>query len=122
MPEEQKNVLIIDDFGRTGKILVQMLDHLNVSSDSVESPDQAFQMVSENHYRLVIADSRMPKVNGVSLLKQIRKSNPDTKIAVMSTFDSGQTKKIVVADGIDYYLPKPVTLEQLEKLIRDLSL
>lgn len=40
----------------------------------------------------------------------------------MSTFDSVATRKLVAADGIDYYLPKPVKLQHLEAMIKELSL
>ncbi len=115
-------MLIVDDFGDTGKILVQMFDHLNVKTESVNNPEQAFSKVSENNYKLVIADSRMPKLDGVSLLKRIRQSSPSTKVVVMSTFDSGHTQKMVAVDGIDYYLPKPVKLQHLEQMITELAL
>jgi CheY-like chemotaxis protein len=122
MPKHDSKVLIVDDFGDTAKILVEMFDHLHVTTDSANTPEQAFTKVNENEYKLVIADSRMPKVDGVSLLKQIRQSNPETKVAVMSTFNSGNTHKISVADGIDYYLPKPVKLKDLRQMLDELSL
>lgn len=122
MSKDESKVLIVDDFGDTGKILVQMFDHLHVKTESVDNPEQAFSKVSENSYKLVIADSRMPKLDGVSLLKRIRQSSPTTKVAVMSTFDSGHTQKMVVADGIDYYLPKPVKLQHLEQMLVELAL
>ncbi len=122
MPKHESKVLIVDDFGDTAKILVEMFDHLRVTTDSANTPEQAFTKVNENQYKLVIADSRMPKVDGVSLLKQIRQSSPETKVAVMSTFDSGNTHKISVADGIDYYLPKPVKLKHLQQMLDELSL
>lgn len=121
MPDRDKKILIVDDFGKTAKIIVEMLDHLNVASESVENSEQAFLKLRECDYDLVIADSRMPKVNGVSLLKHIRQTNPATKLAIMSTFDFGGTQRVVAADGIDYYLPKPVKLSHLEKIIADLS-
>jgi DNA-binding response OmpR family regulator len=107
----------VDDFGNTAKILVEMLDHLHVPTDAADNPEQAFLKIKENEYRLIIADSRMPKVDGVSLLKQIRQFSPTTKVALMSTFDSTRTQKMVAADGIDYYLPKPVKLSELTKMI-----
>jgi len=121
MPNQNKKILIVDDFGKTAKIIVEMLDHLNVASESVENSEQAFLKLRECDYDLVIADSRMPKVNGVSLLKHIRQTKPATKLAIMSTFDFGGTQRVVAADGIDYYLPKPVKLSHLEKIIADLS-
>lgn len=122
MTKNEMKVLIVDDFGDTAKVLVEMFDHLSVRTESVDNPDSAFMKVNENHYSLVIADSRMPKLNGVSLLKQIRQTSPDTKVALMSTFDSANTQKMAVADGIDYYLPKPIKLIHLQKMITDLSL
>ncbi len=117
-----KKVLIVDDFGDTGKILVEMFDHLRVPTESVDNPGDAFEKVSKHQYRLVIADSRMPKLDGVSLLKRIRERWPDTKVAVMSTFNSSNTQKLVVADDIDYYLPKPINMKHLEDIARDLAL
>ncbi len=122
MAKQDSKILIVDDFGDTGKILGQMFDHLNVATESTNSPEQAFSKISENHYKLVIADSRMPKLDGVSLLKQIRQCSPDTKVVIMSTFDSRHTQKVVVADGIDYYLPKPVKLEHLRQMLTELAL
>jgi DNA-binding NtrC family response regulator len=117
-----KKVLIVDDFGDTGKILVQMFDHLNVPTESVDNPGDAFEKVAKHQYRLVIADSRMPKLDGVSLLKRIRERWPATKVAVMSTFNSGATQKLVAKDDIDYYLPKPINMGHLEKITRELAL
>ena len=122
MSKQDSKVLIVDDFGDTGTILVQMFDHLNVVTESVNNPEQAFSKITEKKYKLVIADSRMPKLDGVSLLKRIRQSSPGTKVAIMSTFDSGHTQKMVVADGIDYYLPKPVKLQHLEQMLAELAL
>lgn len=122
MSKQDSKVLIVDDFGDTGTILVQMFDHLNVATESTNNPEQAFSKIGEKNYRLVIADSRMPKVDGVSLLKRIRQCSPDTKVVIMSTFDSRHTQKMVVADGIDYYLPKPVKLQHLEQMLTELSL
>lgn len=122
MAKSDTKILVVDDFGDTGKIIVEMLGHLDISTESVNNPEQAFLKVKENSYRLVIADSRMPKLDGVSLLKRIRQSSPDTKVAVMSTFDSGQTHKLVVADGIDYYLPKPVKLQHLQQMLTELQI
>jgi len=119
---KNKKVLIVDDFGDTGNILVEMFNHLHVPTESVDNPGDAFAKVAEHQYRLVIADSRMPKLDGVSLLKRIRERWPETKVAVMSTFNSGTTQKLVVADDIDYYLPKPINMQHLEKIARELSL
>ncbi len=122
MPKQDCKVLIVDDFGNTAKVLSEMFSHLHVNTDAAETPEEAFIKLKARKYELVIADSRMPKVDGVSLLKEIRSSNPTTKVAVMSTFDSGQTHKMVVADGIDYYLPKPVKLIHIQQMLDKLSL
>lgn len=117
-----KKVLIVDDFGNTGKILVEMFNHLRVPTESVDNPADAFEKVSRHQYVLVIADSRMPKLDGVSLLKRIRERWPETKVAVMSTFNSGSTQKLVARDDIDYYLPKPINMSHLETITRELAL
>lgn len=122
MSKTDSKILIVDDYGDTAKVLSEMFDHLHVHTDAAESPEEAFIKVKTHNYELVIADSRMPKVDGVSLLKEIRASSPTTKVAVMSTFDSGNTHKLVVADGIDYYLPKPVKLKHLQQMLEKLSL
>jgi|WetSurMetagenome_2_1015567.scaffolds.fasta_scaffold1294631_1 two-component system, NtrC family, response regulator PilR len=121
MPNYGKKILIVDDFGSTASILAEMLNHFHVNTESAGGPEEAFLKLRDNEYDLVIADSRMPRVNGVSLLKQVRHCCPNTKIALMSTFDSVSTQRVVAIDGIDYYLPKPVKLSHLERIIADLE-
>lgn len=66
MAQKNAKVLIVDDFGDTAKILVEMFDHLNVATESANNPEQAFAKVAGHRYQVVIADSRMPKLDGVS--------------------------------------------------------
>ena len=122
MTEKQKKVLIVDDFGETGKILGEMFDHLHVETESVTNSEEALAKIDDNIYELVIADSRLRKVSGVSLLKRIREKNPETKVAVMSTFDTPKTQRLIISDNIDYYLPKPVKLKHLQQMLSDLRL
>ncbi len=42
MAKQDSKILIVDDFGDTGKILGQMFDHLNVTTESTNNPEQAF--------------------------------------------------------------------------------
>ena len=70
----QRRVLIVDDesTGRTilAKIIQQAEEEVIV--DSFDNPIEALNWLDHNHPDLIITDYRMPELNGVELIKQIR--------------------------------------------------
>ena len=78
--------------------------------------------VMENHdgpLDLVVSDVVMPEMDGPTLLKELRKRNPDLKIIFISGYAEDAFKKNL-EDGEQFaFLPKPFSLKQLAGAVKD---
>jgi DNA-binding NtrC family response regulator len=71
---------------------------------------------NKKNYRLVIADWRMPKLNGLELLKKIKKLNPNVRTILISAFEVENEpvfQRFMKEGTIDKFIQKPMTLNYL---------
>jgi CheY-like chemotaxis protein len=112
-----KKVLIVEDNKYMASCLRDMVEFFDVSSQAASDGDEAIQLLERSEYSLVIADSRMPKVSGFTLLKYIKRNYPHIPVAIISTRNSRMTQGLVVKDAPDFYLPKPVSSADIERVL-----
>jgi CheY-like chemotaxis protein len=81
----QRKVLIVDDESTGRTILAKIIQQAEeeVSVDSFDNPLEALQWLDHNHPDLIITDYRMPEINGVELIKQIRNKPACQDIPIM---------------------------------------
>lgn len=115
-----KFVSIVDD-----EIDITELFHDALSNEladftfvSFNDPMNALEDFIDNkkNYALVIADLRMPGMNGLELLKKIRKFNPKVRTILMSAYvvDNDPVFRAYVNQGvIDKFMQKPITIRRL---------
>ncbi len=112
----QRKVLIVDDesTGRTilAKIIQQAED--DVSVESFESPLEALQWLDKNHPDLIITDYRMPDINGVELIKQIRAKPAcqDIPIMMITVVSEKSVRYDALEAGATAFLTRPI--DQIE--------
>jgi NADH-quinone oxidoreductase subunit E/NADP-reducing hydrogenase subunit HndA len=74
--------------------------------------------MEQNSYDLVLTDLKMPEIDGISLIKWIRKSQPSTGIVIITAYPSQETMKETLDLGIIDYVLKPYTPEMLREVTR----
>lgn len=72
MIDMPKNILVIDDDGIVTKSLCGMLQKSGFSTDASENGADAIELIKDTHIDLIIADIRLPGVNGVETVKKIK--------------------------------------------------
>ncbi len=108
----QRKVLIVDDesTGRTilEKIVQQVED--DVSVDSFDKPLEALDWLDYNHPDLIITDYRMPDMNGVELIKQIRnkKACLDIPIMMITVVSEKSVRYDALEAGATAFLTRPI--------------
>ena len=95
-----------------------------VSVVSFTDPVIALEHFTENKdaYALVIADLRMPGLNGLELLKKVKTSNPNVRTILMSAYNFEEDilfLKYMEEGIIDSTIDKPVTMNRLYQRVRD---
>jgi DNA-binding response OmpR family regulator len=117
----RQKILIVDDNQFMARCLAEMVDVFKIPCEIAADGDKAIEMLKNNSYSLVIADTKMPRVSGFSLLKYIRKNHPGVQVAIMSTMNSENTQGMVVKDTPDFYLPKPFKTADIEELLSQMK-
>jgi DNA-binding NtrC family response regulator len=122
----QRIVSIVDDELDITQLFHDVLSN-NIDDASVvtfNDPIIALEHYSKNkqNYALVISDMRMPAVNGLELLKKVKKLNPMVRTILISAyeFQNNPVFENYFTDRIiDSYIEKPVKINTLRQRIRD---
>jgi signal transduction histidine kinase/CheY-like chemotaxis protein len=114
-------VLVADDNTANQRVLVHMLESMGVRADVAANGREAVDMLRMLRYDLVLMDSRMPEMDGISATAEIRRKETGptrTPIVVMSADVSGQDHERLTEIGADDILRKPVPRRDLEAALR----
>lgn len=114
-------ILLVEDEIELSDALKQILINNKYMVDAVYDGDDGLNYALTDIYDLIILDIMLPKINGLMVLKELRRSGISTPI-IMLTAKSQIEDKVVGLDlGADDYLTKPFAAEELLARIRALS-
>lgn len=113
-------LLVIDDDKDLCEFLKMTLTEANYAVDFFHDGEQGSYAARVNDYDLVLLDHSLPKKNGLQVCGEIRRSGKTTPILLISIIDSVQNKINLFDEGIDDYVSKPFSIEELMARIRAL--
>nr|WP_225954699.1 response regulator transcription factor [Kibdelosporangium phytohabitans] len=79
---------------------------------------QAVEMVAQHGADVVLMDLRMPELDGVRAIRRLRETAPDTRVLVLTTFDTDSDVLPAIEAGATGYLLKDASTEELLKAVR----
>ncbi len=100
-------VLIVEDEQEIVNLITNRLDKDRYEVTIALSGDQALHLVKTEEFDLVSLDIMLPKVDGLTICKELRKKNKKTLIIVVSALDLNDTKIEAYSLGADDYIAKP---------------
>ena len=116
-----KSILVVDDEFDIVNIIKHFLQDQGFTTYAFTDPLLALEHLRANSksYGLVLADIRMPGMNGFELVKKIKSIHPAIKILLMSAFEFNDLDLSKVLDSIkvDGYVQKPISSKQLINMI-----
>jgi len=125
MPTEQplptvasRRVLVVEDLEDTRESLQELLQlALRLEVDAAEDGVRALEMLAERPYGLVITDLRMPRANGMRVLREVREKRMPCPVIVVT--GHGSVKEAVEAMRLGAYdfLTKPLDPQRLVVLV-----
>ncbi|WP_408070326.1 ATP-binding protein [Butyrivibrio sp. JL13D10] len=114
-------ILAVDDMEINLRVVEGLLEQTGVLIDSAISGRQALELIRKNRYDIMLIDHRMPEMDGVELLQNIRgMTNNDNSKSVCIALTANVTEGVrdkYISFGFDDYLEKPVNGLLLEKTI-----
>ncbi|MFG1490824.1 response regulator [Oceanospirillum sp. HFRX-1_2] len=113
-------VLLVEDDPGLGSGLQQALKPEGYTTDWLTDGLQALQALETDHFDMVILDLGLPRLDGISVLKQVRAQGKDTPILILTARDAVQDRIDGLDSGADDYLIKPFDMTELKARIRAL--
>lgn len=115
-----KRVLIVDDDVRVLRYLRQGLLALGDEFEIIaaESPEEALEIVNNTKPELVISDLRMPRMDGLQLMQQIKQIHEPTRLVLMTAYGTNEAKETAQKLGIYRFITKPFRHENLVNIAR----
>ncbi|KAA3616195.1 MAG: response regulator [Calditrichaeota bacterium] len=112
-----ENILIVDDEKAILDMMAETISRWGYNPITADNGDTAIEKIHNTPIDLLLTDFRLPKRNGIELVKEIKEVDPTTK-AILFTGYSGIDNAIDAFNaGVSDYLVKPVDLTELHEKI-----
>lgn len=113
-------LLLIEDSTPLRRSLTLGLEKLGYSVDSTGDGSEGLSMALLGEYELMILDLMLPGLDGMALLKALRKKDPDVRILILSARSEAEDKTAGILAGADDYLAKPFSFDELSARLLNL--
>ncbi len=116
----KSHVLVVDDEELYRRSLERILRRVGHQVSEAQDATEALNAISDQPFDLVLVDLRMPGLNGIELVRQIRDINPDLPCIMITGFGTPESSVDALRAGAFWYLEKPFdqsNLEVIRKLV-----
>lgn len=114
-------VLYVEDEKYMARAVAQILKKNNYSVDLAHDGESGLDLASSGVYDIVILDIMLPKRDGISVLREMRKQNVATPVILLTAKGETEDKVKGLDSGADDYLAKPFQAEELMARLRALG-
>jgi two-component system response regulator PilR (NtrC family) len=114
-----EKILFVDDEKSLREVMSIMLKRAGYEVTEASDGEQAIGQVHKEIYDLVITDLRMPKADGMDVLKAVKSLSPDTVVLVVTAFGTADSAVEAMKQGAYDYLTKPFQVDEVQLIIRN---
>jgi DNA-binding NtrC family response regulator len=113
----QKSVLIVEDETIMRESLRDWLTDGGYQVETAKDGEEGLKAIIDHDFGVVLLDLKLPGKDGIEVLREAKMQRPELKVIIITAYPSVQTAVQAMKDGAVDYLPKPLDLEDLQKLI-----
>jgi DNA-binding NtrC family response regulator len=114
-------VLIVDDDQDCLNDIYDALIPLNYTLIKEISPIEALNKFKSDNFDVVITDIRMPQMNGIELLKNIKKINKEARVIIITGYGDLDTAVQAINNHAYAFFGKPINFEELVEVLRKID-
>jgi len=120
LPRGCGHILLVDDEEMLLDMSRRVLEGLGYTTTTAQSGEHALGLLSEDpeHYDLLLTDLTMPGMTGAELIESARVHRPDIPVILTSGYADALDAESRAALGVNAFLPKPYTRQQLAESVR----
>ena len=116
---EKISILIVDDEESVRDSLLNWFIEDGYSVECAENAKAALHLLEDREFDIILADIKMPGMDGMEMHRRIRALNRDSIVIIMTAFASVDTAVQALKDGAFDYITKPFDPDDLSHLIRN---
>ncbi|MGE5469889.1 MAG: sigma-54-dependent transcriptional regulator [Bacteroidota bacterium] len=115
----ETRILVVDDEEIARQNLAHVLSREGWLVDTAANAEQAGALLRQQDYQLVLTDLRMPGLDGLSLLRDIRKQHACTEVIVITAHATASSAVEAMRSGAFFYIEKPFRLPEVRKIVQE---
>ncbi|MDO8786201.1 MAG: sigma-54 dependent transcriptional regulator [Syntrophales bacterium] len=112
-------ILVVDDDQGMREFLEIMLTKEGYSVTCAGEAVKAINRCKKEQFDLIITDLKMPKMDGITFLKEVKGISPETMVILITAYASGETAVTAMKEGVYDYIEKGFDIEDIKRIIRD---
>ncbi|NOQ76636.1 MAG: response regulator, partial [Methylococcaceae bacterium] len=113
-----QSILVVDDEAKMRRLLEIMLTQMGYVVYQAADGQEALDFLNNQAVDLVITDLRMPKIDGIELLRQLRERNNEVSVIVVTAYGTVETAVDTMKYGACDYIVRPFELEAVEASVK----
>jgi DNA-binding NtrC family response regulator len=115
---EKKQVLVVDDEANLRRVLAALLARENYDVHTAENGEVALQILREHHIDLVITDLRMPRMDGMELLREVQRLDHALPVVMLTAHGTVDNAVEALKLGAQDYLTKPFDQAEIRSVVQ----
>jgi two-component system NtrC family response regulator len=115
------NILVVEDGKSQREMLRDFLIKEGHTVGEAENGNIAVQNILTGHYDMLLLDYKMPGMDGMQVLKEIKKINPEIDVVIITAFGTIETAVEAMKAGAIDYITKPIEFDELLLLVERVS-
>jgi len=112
-------ILVVDDDQGMREFLEIMLTQEGYSVSTASDAGRALSRCRKEAFDLIITDLKMPKMDGIEFLREVKNLSPEALVILITAYASGETAVTAMHEGAYDYIEKDFAIDDLKKIIRD---
>lgn len=111
--KEQKKILVVDDEAGIRDMLSYELSAHDYEIITAPNGEEALERIRNEHFNLLICDIKMPRMNGLELLRAVKKAAPDMEVVITTGYGTVETAVSAMKMGAYDFVQKPFNLDEI---------
>ncbi|MFC1580497.1 ATP-binding protein [Thermodesulfobacteriota bacterium] len=114
----QPHILLMEDESSVAQGLQMVLHEEGYTVDLAMTGQSALSTLSSKGFDLLVADLRLPDMDGMEVIKRVKDERPETEVIVITGYANTTSAVEAMKRGVKEYLPKPFTDEELKTAVK----
>ncbi len=120
MTKDKKKILVVDDSATNNILLQSILEEEGYFVNVAFGGKEAFQLLKAQKPDLILLDIMMPEIDGLSILREIKKDNAEIPVIMVTAKDDLQSQDEAKSAGALDYIQKPINVDLVIDKVKQL--